>query len=282
MHRQGKSQKSGWLVVLIALAIGFALACGDDDAPASAEVTRTQGIEGEIVVFAASSLTDAMKELGKAFEAENPKTKVTFNFAASSALAIQINEGALADVFASADDANMKAVSDKGSTEGSRIFVQNSPVLVVAKDNKVVQSFADLARPGVKLVLAGPAVPIGKYAREVLAKASAASGGISADFSAKVLANLKSEEANVRAVHSKVQLGEADAGIVYVTDIGAASGDVKQIDIPAQYNVVAQYPIAALKTSKRIDAARAFVNYALSEKGQAILVKYGFQKAPLP
>lgn len=277
------------LAVLVAMVATMAAACGgDDDEPAATLASGTTGtssiapsstvpLEGEIVVYAASSLTEAFKEAGTTFQAANPKTKVTFNFAASPALATQINEGAPADVFASADAANMKLVFDKGLSEEQKIFVQNTPVVVVPKNSKVVATFADLAKPGVKLVLAGPTVPIGKYARDIFTRASAASGGISPDFSARVLANLKSDEANVRAVLTKVQLGEADAGVVYVTDIGAARNDVKQIDIPPPYNVVAQYPIAVVKSSKRAAVANAFVEYLMSPAGQAILQKYGFQ-----
>lgn len=285
MKRHAPFRRLVSLAVLVAMVATMAAACGgDDDAAGSATLpagtTGTSSIapvEGEIVVYAASSLTDAFKEAGTAFEAANPKTKVTFNFAASSALATQINEGAPADVFASADAANMKLVFDKGLAEEQKIFVQNTPVVVIPKDSKLVATFADLAKPGVKLVLAGPTVPIGKYARDILTKASAANGGISPDFSDKVFANLKSDEANVRAVLTKVQLGEADAGVVYVTDIGAARNDVKQIEIPAQYNVVAQYPLAVLKSSKNAATARAFVEFVMSPAGQAILQKYGFQ-----
>ncbi len=275
--------------LLLSVAMLFALtaACGgDDDEPVAtpaATGSTTAGspgtvpVEGEITVFAASSLTEAFKEAGFAFSAANPGAEVTFSFAASSALAAQINEGAPADVFASADPASMKLVTDEGLAADPRTFALNSPVVVVPKDNTAISSFADLAKPGTRLVLAGQSVPIGCYAREVLTKASAANGGISADFSDKVLANLRSEEANVRAVLTKVQLGEADAGVVYITDIGAAANDVRKIEIPAQYNVIAQYPIATIKESKEQDVAQAFVAFLLSNEGQAILVKYGFQ-----
>ena len=214
-------------------------------------------IGGEMTVFAASSLSEAFKEVGAAFEKANPGTEVTFSFAASSALAVQINEGAPADVFASADTAQMKNVIDQGNAEGSTVFATNTPVVVVPKDGKDV--------------------PIGRYAREVLAKASG-TGGISPDFSDRVLANLKSEEANVRAVLTKVQLGEADAGVVYKTDVGAAANEVRVIEIPTAYNVVAEYPIAVLKASKNQVTAAGFVAFIRSAAGQAIMEKYGFVK----
>ncbi len=274
LQRRGARGLLSWPLLVLFLA-ALTIACGSDDAPTTSTSPTVAPVQGDIVVYAASSLTDAFKEAGAAFEAKNPGTKVTFQFAASSALATQINEGAPADVFASADTATMKVVADKGSTNGPRNFASNSPVVVVPKNSKTIATFADLAKPGIRLVLAGPGVPIGRYAREIFMKASA-TGGISADFSAKVLANLKSDEANVRAVLTKVQLGEADAGIVYVTDIGAASSEVRQVEVPVQYNVVASYPVAVLKSSDQTAAATAFMEFVLSSEGQAILKKYGF------
>ena len=276
----------GLLVVVVAFF--GASACGDDDddgptapnassSPTSAASPTPVSLEGEITVFAASSLTEAFNEAGKAFAEKNPKATVKFQFAASSALAVQINEGAPADVFASADTAQMKVVADKGNANESAIFVKNTPVVVVPKNNTTVSTFADLAKADVKLVLAGATVPIGRYAREILTKASG-TGGISADFSTKVLANLRSEEANVRAVLTKVQLGEADAGVVYTTDIGAAANEVKKIDIPANYNVIAEYPIATIKSARNAKVADAFVTFIRSADGQAIMAKYGFAK----
>ncbi|MEO9256537.1 MAG: molybdate ABC transporter substrate-binding protein [Tepidiformaceae bacterium] len=281
-------------VILGGLMLGVWSACGGSDAkptpspttpgtsansPATASATATAdaNVKGDITVFAASSLTDAFTAAGKSFETAHPGTKVTFSFGASSALATQINEGAPADVFASADGTNMQVVTDKGGVTSSTMFASNTPVVVVPKGNATVTSFADLQKPGIKIVLAAKHVPIGKYARQILTNASGA-GGIAPDFSTKVLANLKSEEANVRAVLSKVQLGEADAGIVYQTDIAAGAGDVTKIDIPGGYNVVAKYPVATVKSSKNAPTAHAFVDYILSDPGQAILAKYGFGK----
>ncbi|MBK9611740.1 molybdate ABC transporter substrate-binding protein [Candidatus Amarobacter glycogenicus] len=164
----------GRATVFFALLVGAALSacCGNGSGGAPGT------IDGEITVFAASSLSEAFKEVGAAFEKANPGTRVTFNFAASSALAVQINEGAPADVFASADTAQMKNVNDQGNAEGSAVFATNTPVVVVPKDGKAVATFADIAKPGIKLVLAGKDVPIGRYARRVLAKASG-TGGVS-------------------------------------------------------------------------------------------------------
>lgn len=262
-----------WFATLATLAALAATACADADAEPAAPV----GLQGTVTVFAASSLTESFKAIGEAFEAQNPKVTVTFNFAASSALATQINEGAPASVFASADIATMKGLADKGRVGEAKTFARNTPVVVTAKGATAVQSFADLARPGLKLVLAGKDVPIGRYARDILTNASAANG-IAPDFSTKVLANLKSEEANVRAVLTKVQLGEADAGVVYATDVGAASGDVRQVEIPPAFNVVAEYPIAVVNATKPPALAAAFVAFVRGEKGQAALAAAGFKK----
>jgi molybdate transport system substrate-binding protein len=283
-----------WFALAFLGVLGAAAAaCGNDDGPdttpgstatqavpATAEMPATSGeLQGSITVFAASSLTDAFNELGEAFKAANPDVDIEFSFAASSALATQINEGAPADVFAAADGAQMRVVMDSGKGEGEPvIFATNSPVVVVPAGATTVATFEDLARPGIALVLAGPEVPIGRYARELLQKASEA-GGIRADFSDRVLANLRSDEANVRAVLTKVQLGEADAGIVYQTDAATAAGDVDVIEIPGQYNVVAQYPIVPLAESEDPEAAAAFVEFALSGEGQAILESNGFGRA---
>ncbi|MGB4862720.1 MAG: molybdate ABC transporter substrate-binding protein, partial [Tepidiformaceae bacterium] len=190
-----------YIASLVAAASAvFSVACGsDDDGGANRNLDSTGTVTGEISVFAASSLTDAFMEEAAAFERANPGVKVTMRFGASSALAVQINEGAPADVYASADLAQMKVVTDAGAVSESKIFVKNTPVVVIPRSDTKVASFAELAMPGVRLVLAGAEVPIGRYSREILRKASA-EGGVSSDFSERVLANLKSEEANVRAV----------------------------------------------------------------------------------
>ena len=186
---------------------------------------------------------------------------------------VQINEGAPADVFASADNAQMKVVVDAGNATSPQVFVRNTPVVVVPADS-AIDDFEDLATAGIRLVLAGPDVPIGRYARQVLENASG-TGGIAPDFATRVLANLRSDETNVRAVLSKVQLGEADAGIVYQTDATVAGSDAKVVEIPEEFNVIAEYPIVAVASGNAVLAA-AFVEFVLSEGGQAILREYGF------
>jgi molybdate transport system substrate-binding protein len=266
-------RQAGLAALMLPFMALLATACGDDDGDAP----ETATLQGEIVVHAAASLTDAFKEAGAQFHTLHPGVKVTFNFAGSSSLATQINEGQPGDVFASADAASMKLVTDEGGIEAQATFATNVPVIVVPSSGSPVQSFQDLSKPGIKLVLAGPAVPIGNYSRQVLTNASAVPGGISADFAERVLANLKSNETDVKAVLAKVQVGEADAGVVYATDATAAK-QVKLIPIPDAYNVVAQYPIAVLKESGNAEAARAFVDYITSAAGQATLQKYGFSK----
>lgn len=264
------------LGLALPLSLTAGLACNDDAEPLTTAPGSGGSLSGTITVFAAASLTDAFTAAGESFEAAHPGTKVRFNFAASSALATQLNEGAPADVFASADETQMRAVADKGNVEDARTFAINTPVVVVPSGSDRVSTFSDLAKPNIRLLLAAPEVPIGRYGRQILANASAADGGISSDFATRALATLASNEPNVRSVLAKVQLGEADAGIVYTTDLRAASGEVRAIDIPGRYNVVARYPIAVTRDSARSDVARAFVDYILSMEGQALMHQFGF------
>lgn len=251
------------LLLLCALAIAaVAAGCDSDDARS-----------GEVRMFAASSLTDVLTEAGKRFEAANPGTRVTFNFGSSAALATQITEGARADVFAPANQAQMAVVERAGEVSGARTFATNTLVVAVAQGSDV-ETFGDLANPGVRLVLAAKDVPAGQYARESLAKASTPQG-FGEDFATRVLANVKSEEVNVRAALTKVQLGEADAAIVYETDIRGLSG-IRRVPIAGEFNVRAEYPIAVLKRAANGDGAAAFLAYLLSAEGQALLREFGF------
>jgi molybdate transport system substrate-binding protein len=232
--------------------------------------------ERELTVFAASSLTESMQEVGEAFMDANPGSRVVLNFAASSALATQINEGAPADVFAAADEAQMSVVTMAGNARAAEIFATNSLVVVTPAGDSKVREFADLSQPDLRLVLGADDVPVGSYAREALRRASEPEAGISADFSERVLANLKSNEPNVRGVLTRIQLGEADAGIVYRTDALAAGDDVTAVPIPEEYNVTARYPIAVVKDTQEGDLAAAFVEFVLSAEGQGILERHGF------
>jgi len=235
-------------------------------------------VTGALTIFAASSLTDAFNEMKAAIEAANPGTSLTFNFAASSALRTQLEQGAKADVFASADTVQMGNAQKSNLINGDpTLFVRNTPVIIVPANNpKGITSAADIAKPGVKLVLATKDVPIGNYARQIFDKMSQ-NPAYGADFGTKTLANLVSEESNVRQVVSKVQLGEGDAGIVYASDVTpSVRAQFKIIAIPENVNVIAEYPVAALKGSSNDAGARAFIAYLLSAEGQATLQKWGF------
>ena len=229
----------------------------------------------ELTVFAASSLTDAFTEMGKAFDAKMG-TKTTFQFAGSPTLRTQLENGAKADVYASANTQQFDPLVKAGLVVGNSIFTKNRLIVIVPKKGSGnVKTLADLAKPGVKLVIADKTVPVGGYARQVF-DALNKSGQYGPDYAARVLKNVVSEETNVRQVALKVQLGEADAGVVYTTDVTPnILPTVIQIAIPARWNVIAAYPIGTLKGSSSPDSARAFVNFVLKD-GQAILSKWGF------
>jgi molybdate transport system substrate-binding protein len=232
-----------------------------------------------LTVFAAASLTDAFTEIGAAFEAAHPDVTVTFNFAGSPALRTQIEEGAQANVFASANAKEMDRLVGGDLVEQAvpQIFLTNQLVVILPADNPAgVESLEDLAGPGLKLVLAAEEVPIGNYARQAL---ELMNGEFGVDFKDSVLANVVSNEDNVKQVVAKVQLGEADAGIVYMSDAVAAP-ELKQLEIPAEVNVIAKYPIAPLTESPNADLATEFINYVLSPEGQATLKKWGFLPPP--
>lgn len=228
-----------------------------------------------LVVFAAASLTDAFTEIGKNFEAENPGVTVTFNFAGSQALRTQIEEGAPADVFASANKTEMDALVAGAHTQENtpQIFLNNRLVVILPASNPAsLTELEHLANAGIKLVLAAEEVPVGKYTRQSL---DLMNGPFGTDFKDKVLANVVSNEDNVRQVAAKVQLGEADAGIVYTSD-AVAVPEIKTIEIPTELNVIAEYPIAPLTRSAHPGLADAFIAYVLSDEGQAVLQKWGF------
>ncbi len=239
---------------------------------ANAGTTRT------IYVFAASSLTEAFGEIGNQYEAANAGLSVQLNFGGSQALRTQIEQGAPADVFVSASTTDMDTLVHEGlvSSAGVQTLLSNKLVVILPSNNPAgINSLADLARPKVKVVLAAADVPVGNYARQALQKMS---GQFGSDFSTRVLANVVSNEDNVKQVVAKIQLGEADAAIVYVSDAVAAPS-LQLIEIPDTLNVVATYPIAALRNSRNATLAAAFIQYALGPDGQAILKKWGFGPA---
>ncbi|MFN8485168.1 MAG: molybdate ABC transporter substrate-binding protein [Anaerolineae bacterium] len=269
--------------ILLASLIVFALlaptACATAPAPAAPAATSPSAVSGDLTVFAAASLTEAFREIGRGFEAANPGAKVTFNFAGSQQLVQQIGQGAPADVFASAAPKQMNDAVAAGSVAAGveKVFARNRLVAIAPSDNRSgVTALRDLAKPGLKVILAAKEVPVGQYARDFLDKA-AADPAYGAAYKDGVLKNIVSNEQDVRAVLSKIVLGEGDAGIVYTTDITAdAAPKVTRFDIPDALNTIAAYPIATVKGTKHQALADAFVSYVLSPAGQAVLAKYGF------
>src|SRR5689334_13896424 len=219
-----------------------------------------------VTVFAAASLTESFTQIGKDFEAANPGSTVKFNFAGSSALATQINQGAPADVFASAAPANMKTVTDKGNGAGDpTTFVKNQLVIAVPKGNpKGITGLADLTGPGVKVALCATQVPCGAAANKALS-------------AAHVKLTPVTLEQDVKAALSKVKLGEVDAALVYRTDAKAAASDVDGVEFPESSGAINEYPIVVLKDAPNKAGARAFVAYVRSDKGKAVLTDAGFQ-----
>ncbi len=241
------------------------------------------GPANSITVFAAASLTEAFTVLGKVFEERNPAAHVMFNFAGTQQLALAIEQGAPADVFASADQRWMRDLQQRGLILGTpREFVRNRLVVVIPRSNPgKLLGLQDLARPGVKFVIAADAVPAGHYLREALAKLNRAPG-LGRDYDQRVLRNVVSEEDNVRAVLTKVQLGEADAGAVYRSDVTSMVADkVIIIDIPDPYNVIASYPIALVKGGNST-GGQQFVALVTSVLGQQLLRGYNFIPANPP
>lgn len=266
----------GWVLGIVMLIEGCQAA--QPTAPIVEEVAPT--LTGEVTVFAAASLTEAFTEIGEQFEATHPETSIVFNFAGSQQLAQQLGEGAPADIFASANQAQMEVATEAGRVlaGSAQPFVRNRLVVIVPPGNpKGLTTLQALAQPGLLVVLAAEEVPVGRYSLEFLDKASA-NEAFGTTFKEQVLANVQSYEENVRAVLSKVALGEADAGIVYSSDVAQSGGDdpVEQIAIPEDLNIIAEYPIAPVQNSANTPAAQAFIALVLSPDGQAILAKYGF------
>jgi len=258
-------------------AAASAAASAQAAAGASASAQAATAAGGELLVFAAASLTDVFGEIGQKFDAANGST-TAFNFAGSNQLARQLVEGAPADVFASANNTQINNVIEAGDiiSGTQRTFAHNRLVVIHAGANPAqLSTLEDLATPGVKLVLAAKEVPVGQYALDFLAKASELPQ-YTAAYSETVLANVVSYEENVRSVLSKVTLGEADAGIVYTSDIAGGDAEAGQIQIPDELNTIASYPIAATANATDPELAQKFVDYVLSPDGQQILVSYGF------
>lgn len=238
----------------------------------------------ELTVFTAASLTGAFGEIGQMYKNETG-ISVVFNFDGSQVLRTQIENGAYADVFASANKKQLNALKAKGLVNNSSIavFTRTKPVIIVPKANPArVQNVSDLARPGTKIVIGTKDVPIGDYALQILGKL-ANDTAFGPDFKEKVMANVVSQETNVNYIVSKVALGEADAGVAYKSDVTKdLAVKVTKIAIPDKYNVIAEYPVGILLQSKYPAEAQEFINLVRSEKGAAILEKYGFEPVPSP
>ena len=244
------------MAVMLVLSLS---ACGSSDS----KVTLN--------VFSAASLTSAFGELANDFEISHPNVDVALNFAGSNTLRAQIEAGAQADVFISANLKEMGSLvsSNLVNEEDIKIVLYNQLIIILPAGNPAnISTITDLSRPGLKLVLAAEEVPVGRYTRQMLENAGL-------DFSAQVLANVVSNENSVKQVLAKVQLGEADAGVVYTSDAIAAP-ELPVIEIPLEWNVLAEYPIARLKDTPHSELADEFVAYLLSPQGRTIFQKWGF------
>ncbi len=268
------------LLPLLAVLIAACSSSGATATPATqapASVAPASGGAGaNLMILAASSLKGVLDQAKTAYEAANPGSTLTISTGSSSALETQIEQGAPADVFLSADAANPRKLVDTGLNGGDPVtFAGNKLVVIVPTDNKAgIQTPADLAKPGVKVIAAGDDVPITKYATQLVANLAKESG-YPADFAAKYTANIASKEEDVKSVVGKIELGEGDAAIVYVTD-AKASSKVTPIDVPDDANVPATYQGVVVKSSQQADAAKAFLTWFAGPDGQAILQQAGF------
>ena len=265
--RPARSLASG--VVAAALAVGGFAGCGSSGSSgssgaASSSTSGSAKLTGTITVLAAASLAEAFTTLGKQFEAAHPGTKVVFSFGPSSGLATQITQGAPADVFASASQKTMDQVTSAGAASAPATFARNTMEIAVPPANPAgIASVADLTKHGVKVALCQAQVPCGTVAQKVF-------------DNAKIKVTPVTQEADVKSVLSKVELGEVDAGVVYVTDVLAAGDKVKGIEITSDVNASTAYPIAALSKAPNAAGAKAFVDFVLSAPGQTVLTQDGF------
>ena len=261
-------KKALWILLVPALIV--ATACSSDSSSSSAASADSSPAGTELTVFAASSLTGAFTQMGTDFEAANPGVHVTFNFGSSTDLAAQIASEGTADVFASASGTAMDAAAADPGVEDQADFATNQLVIITPSDDPAnIGSVDDLANDGVQVVLAAEGVPVGDYTREMLDNA-----GISKD----VMANVVSNEPDDAAVVAKVSSGEADAGIVYTSDI--ATADVGSVAVPGDINVTATYPIAVITGAPQADLATSFVTYVTGAQGQTTLASFGFGPPP--
>jgi molybdate transport system substrate-binding protein len=269
----------GWKLCIPGPEDAQALLATTSAAPAI-EATMAPLEPANLTVFAAASLTDAFNEIGQNFSAEHPGVTITFNFAGSQQLAQQLAQGAPADLFASANRRQMEMAileAQRVISGTEQTFVHNRLVVIYPADNPAgITQLQDLAKPGVKLILAAQEVPVGQYSLDFLGKA-VQDLAFGATFKDDVLKNVVSYEENVRSVLTKVALGEGDAGIVYTSDISGDGADqVGRMDIPDALNTIASYPIAIVNDSAYPAQAQALMDYILSPAAQAVLANYGF------
>ena len=251
---------------LLLAGCGSSSTTGGSPVTSSAPVASSPALSGTVNVFAAASLKEAFTKIGTQFEAAHPGTKVVFNFGPSSGLATQINQGAPADVYASASTKTMSQVVDSGQATSPSDFASNvMEIAVPVKNPAGITALSDLARSGVKVALCQAAVPCGATAAKVFTNA-------------KLTVTPVTQEVDVKAVLTKVTLGEVDAGVVYVTDVRAAGAKVKGIEIPADVNASTKYPIATLTKAPNKATAQAFTDYVLSAEGASVLTAAGFAK----
>jgi len=269
-------------IVLCALAacsstgVFLSASTPESAAPTTATSGSPTTAPAALTVYGAASLKGVLDKVKTTYEAANPGTTLTISTDSSTTLETQIEQGAPADVFLSADTTNPKKLVDKGLAAGAAVtFAGNKLTIIVPTANPAaITSPKDLAKTGVKVIAAGDAVPITKYATQLVANLAKESG-YPADFAAKYTANIASKEDNVKAIVAKIELGEGDAGIVYVTD-AKASTKVTTVDVPDAANVPATYAGVVVKASKNAAAAQAFLTWFAGPDGQAILGSFGF------
>ena len=252
----------GCLSILLSSAAALLVgACGG----AAAQPIATPHVSGSLTVLAAASLTAAFNKIGDDVHKKDPGVDVKFSFAGSPTLVTQIQEGAPADIFAAADEANMRKVAAGGfNIDTPAVFAHNKLEIAVQAGNpKHIASLSDLANPAIKVAVCAPGVPCGTYSTTTFGKAG-------------ITVKPVTQEQDVKSVLTKVGLGEADAGIVYVTDVKAGGSQVEGVTIPDNLNTTAQYPIVELKTTRNDAAAKAFIDYVVGTAGQRTLASFGF------
>ena len=266
MRMRGAAHGAAVAAAIVVAVVGCGGSSSSGQAASGGRSPSASAISGTVNVFAAASLTEAFTTLGKQFESAHPGVKVVLDFGPSSGLAEQINQGAPADVFASASTKNMDQVVSAGGASSPSPFVKNVMEIATPPSNPGhVTSVNDLAKNGLKVALCQAQVPCGSTAEQVFTNAN-------------ITVKAVTQEVDVKSVLAKVELGEVDAGMVYVTDVRAAGSRVKGVTIPSNVNASTTYPIAALTKSHNATAAQAFVAYVLSPAGTSVLSADGFEK----